>query len=51
MDDIEKRLTGAYQRALDNVRRIPSDTPGYARAVARMQKAQLALRRYQARPK
>ncbi len=49
MDATEKRLTGAYQRALDNVRRIHSDTPGYARALARMRRAQLTLRRYQAK--
>jgi len=51
MDATEKRLTLAYTRAKENVHHLPDNSPQLGRAVEKMRKAQLALRRYQTKRK
>jgi len=49
VDATEKRLTLAYTRAVEIVNHLPENSPQFPRALAKMQKARDALRRYQAR--
>jgi hypothetical protein len=49
MDPVEKRLAAAYGRDREAVARIPDGDPRLARAIAKMQQSQAALRRYQTR--